>query len=44
LIAANDLNPSKSKIASIQDAATKLRDDILISGTDRWPYIEVVTS
>ena len=43
LIAADDLNPSKTKIESIQKVAGKLRDEILSSDTDRWPYIEVAT-
>jgi hypothetical protein len=42
-IAGNDLKPSAKKIESIQQAASKLRDEILSSDTDRWPYIEVVT-
>jgi len=44
LMAADDLKPSKNKIETFQSIANRLRDEILSSGTDRWPYIEVVTS
>jgi hypothetical protein len=44
LMATDDLKPSKTKIETFQEIANKLRDEILSSGNDRWPYIEVVTS
>ncbi len=43
-MATDDLKPSKTKIETFQEIANKLRDEILSSGNDRWPYIEVVTS
>lgn len=41
-VAHDDLDPSKSKIASLQRVAEEVRS-IVRSETSRWPYIEIAT-
>jgi hypothetical protein len=43
LFTPEDLNPSKAKIAALRRVVDEIRSDILASGSERWPYYEIVT-
>ena len=43
LVAQEDLNPSKAKIAKLLRLEDEIRAEILASGSERWPYFEIVT-
>jgi hypothetical protein len=43
LVAQDDLKPSKEKIAAFQRVADEVRSDIIRRGSERWPYVEIVT-
>jgi hypothetical protein len=43
LVANDDLKPSKEKIAALQRISNEVRSEILRSGSERWPYIEIST-
>ena len=42
-ISRDDLNPSKEKIDEFQRIGKELRDEVMRSDSDRWPFIEIVT-
>jgi hypothetical protein len=42
-VASDDLRPSKAKIAELQRAMNEVRSQVIRSGTERWPYIEIAT-
>ena len=39
----DDLKPSKEKIAALQRISNEVRSEIVRSGSERWPYIEIST-
>jgi hypothetical protein len=43
LVTQEDRSPSKAKITALRQVADKIRSDILASGSERWPYVEIVT-
>ncbi len=43
LVAGDDLKPSKEKIGDLQRVTSEVREEILRSDTERWPYVEIVT-
>jgi hypothetical protein len=43
LVTNDDLKPSKEKIATLQRISNEVRSEILRSGSERWPYIEIST-
>jgi hypothetical protein len=43
LVAEEDVNPSKDKIAGLRRVADEIRSEILASDSQRWPYVEIVT-
>src|SRR5579863_9543625 len=40
-VARDDLKPSKAKIAELQHVMSELRSQVIRSGTERWPYVEI---
>lgn len=42
-VADDDVRPSKEKIADLRSMMNKVRAEVLLSDTDRWPYVEIVT-
>jgi hypothetical protein len=42
-IAHDDLKPSRAKIAELQRVMNEVRSQVIRSGTERWPYIEIAT-
>jgi len=42
-VAVDDLKPSKDKIADFLSILDEVRDQVLRSDSDRWPYFEIVT-
>jgi hypothetical protein len=43
LVMDDDLNPSKEKMADIRRVKAELRNAIMLSDTERWPYVGIVT-
>lgn len=43
LQARSDLNPSREKIAEMLRVANEVRSEVFLSGTERWPYVEIAT-
>ena len=43
VVAHEDLKPSKDKIAALQQIAEKVRSEVHRSGSERWPYVEIMT-
>lgn len=39
----DDLKPSKAKIAELQRVMNDVRSQVIRSGTERWPYLEITT-
>jgi hypothetical protein len=39
----DDLKPSKAKIAAFQRVADEVRSKVFRRGSERWPYVEIVT-
>ena len=42
-VAADDLKPSKEKIAALHRFANDVRAQVIRSETERWPYVEIAT-
>ncbi len=42
-VARDDLKPSKAKIAELQRVMNDVRSQVIRSGTERWPYLEIAT-
>jgi len=42
-VARDDLKPSKEKISDLQRIANEVRSQVIRSGSDRWPYVEIAT-
>jgi hypothetical protein len=42
-VALDDLKPSKAKIAELQRVMNEVRSQVMRSGTERWPYVEIAT-
>jgi hypothetical protein len=42
-VARDDLKPSKAKISELQRIINEVRSQVIRSGTERWPYVEIAT-
>ncbi len=42
-VAADDLKPSKEKIAALHRFINDVRAQVIRSETERWPYVEIAT-
>ena len=42
-ISRDDLNPSKEKLNDFQRIGDELRDEVMRSDSDRWPFMEIIT-
>jgi hypothetical protein len=38
-----DLRPSQEKIDAVLRVADEVRSEVFLSGTERWPYVEIAT-
>jgi len=43
IVADDDLNPAKERLAAIDRLAEAVRSDIRAMGSERWPYIVIET-